>query len=144
MADTPTLNVIQNGYRNLILGMNLVSDGSGLSNYKVFDATSTTYGVNKGGQVFVPGTAAKVVGIDYDVQGMSFTLSWDATTDRLFFTSGASPESFDWRAFGGQGPYTNGVLFTGADGSILVNTLGAAANATLNIILYIRKGQPQS
>lgn len=144
MADVPVLNILQNGYRNLILQMVLVSDGSGLTNYKVYDALSTTYQVNKGGQNFLPGTSSKLVGLDYDVQGMSFSLSWDATTDRQFFASGASPESFDWRRFGGMGPYSNGTLFTGADGSILVNTITPAANATLMMILYLRKQQPQS
>lgn len=143
MADTPVLNVIRNGYKNLILGMTLVSDGSGLTNYRVYDATSATYAVTQAGQAFTPGIYSRLVGLDYDVQGMSFKLSWDATTDNVFFTSGASPESFDWSRFGGQAPKSNDVLFTGADGSILVNTIGAAANATLMLVLYIRKGVPQ-
>src|SRR6266852_2192238 len=118
MADTPVLNVIRNGYKNLILGMNLVSDGSGLTNYKVYNAASTTYGVTQGGQVFLPGIYSRLVRLDYDVQGMSFTLSWDATTDNVFFTAAASPESFDWSSFGGMAPKSNDVLFVGADGSI--------------------------
>lgn len=144
MADTPVLNIIRNGYKHLILGMTLVSDGSGLTDYKVYDAGAAAYAVSQAGQAFTPGIYSRLVGLDYDVQGMAFTLSWDATTDRQFFASGASPESFDWRSFGGMAPKSNDVLFTGANGSILVNTVAPAANATLQLVLYIRKNVPQS
>ena len=140
MVDTPTVQVLHNGYRNLVLNFALISDGSGLTNYKVYDAAATAYKVNQGGQLFAPGVHSKLVGIDFDVQDMKASLSWEATSNVLFFAFGASPEDFNWRGFGGQWP----PVVAGATGSILVNTIGAAANATLSFVLYIRKGVPQT
>lgn len=71
MADSITINVEQNGYRNVVLRGVLQSDGSGVTNQKIYDATSGgTYGVVRAGQTFYPGVHTTIVGFDFDVQGM--------------------------------------------------------------------------
>lgn len=140
MADAPTIQIIENGFRNVVLNVSMVSDGSGLSNYKVFDAASATFGVTIGGQTFFPGLQTKVTGLNFDVQDMKFTLSWDATVPQLFFTAGASPEDFSMRDFGGV-PVPPGLA--GATGSILLNTVDPMPDATLFFQLKIRKAIKQ-
>jgi hypothetical protein len=143
MAESATLNVEANGYRNVIIRGTLVSDGSGVSSQTIYNATSSgAYGVNKGGQLFYPGVHTTIVGLDFDVDGMRFKLTWDATpTPQDILTFGASPESFRWESFGGI-RVPSGLV--GATGSILLSTIAAAANATLSFILYLRKNVPQS
>lgn len=142
MTDTPTTVVMVNGYRNVVIRTTLVSDASGLSDYKVFDATSNTFAVTApGGQLVVPGVHTSIIGLDFDVEGMGFSLSWEATDNQLIQAYGASPESFDWREIGG---ITVPKDLVGATGSILVNTIAAAENATLSFILKLRKNVPVS
>ena len=142
MADTITVNVEQNNYRNVILRCTLVSDGSGVTTQNIYNATSGgTYGVTQGNQTFYPGIHTTIVGMDFDVDGMRFALYWEATANNLIFALGASPEDFNWRQMGGIRVPAG---LTGATGSILCSTIGAAANATLSFILYLRKNVPQS
>lgn len=140
MADVVALQVQQNGYRNIILTGTLVSDGSGVAKQVIYDATSSgAFGVNRAGQVFYPGIHTTIIGLDFDVDGMRFELFWDADTDSPIQAYGASPEDFNWRRFGGLHVPSG---LTGATGSILLSTIGAAANATLSFVLYLRKNVP--
>lgn len=140
MADVIDVQVQTNGYRNVILSGSLVSDGSGVAKQVIYDATSGgAFGVNQGGQVFYPGIHTTLVGLDFDVDGMRFELFWDATTDSLIQAYGASPEDFGWRRFGGLRVPAG---LVGATGSILLSTIGAAANATLSFVMYLRKNVP--
>jgi hypothetical protein len=145
MADTANLvlRVIQNNYRNVTLRCSLVSDGSGLANYKIFDATSAgSFGVKApGGQTVYPGIHTKVLALDYDVQDMKMRLQWDATTPEDIMALGSAPEDFNWNRIGGI-PVPSGLA--GATGSILLTTVGQSANSTFAFILYLRKNVPQS
>lgn len=142
MAEAITVNVEQNNSRNVILRCTLVSNGDGVTDQKIYNATSGgTFGVAQGGQTFYPGIHTTIVGMDFDVDGMRFALKWEATANNLIFALGASPESFRWEQFGGIRVPSG---LTGATGSILCSTIGAAANATLSFILYLRKNVPQS
>lgn len=136
MADVVDVHVEQNNTRNLILRGTLVSDGSGVVGQKIYDAASATYGVNIAGQVFTPGIHTTIVGLDFDVQGMQFTMDWEATANSRIFAFGASPEDFKFHRFGGIRVPPG---LAGATGSILLSTVGAAANATLFFVLYLRK-----
>lgn len=137
MVDTPTVQIYHNGFRNIVLGLTLVSDGSGLNAFKVYDATSGgAFGVNVGGQVFYPGVHTKIVGLDFDVQDMKFQLLWEATANVPIITYGASPEDFNWRKMGGiYGPQAE----PGLTGSILVSTINPMPDSTLTFMLYLRK-----
>jgi hypothetical protein len=134
MADVTTSQVIANGARNLIIKLTDVSDGTGLAGVKVVDAQSQAYAV--GGQV--PGRHLKIKRIVYDVHGMVVRLQWDATVPvDLATLSGFG--HLDFRRFQGL-PNPQPV---GATGSILLTTLGAAANSTFTIDLEMIKGVPQ-
>lgn len=137
MADVATVQIIENGFRNVVLNVGLVSDGSGITAQKIFDATSGgVYGVTIAGQTFYPGLHTKVIGIDFDVQDQKFRLDWEAGANSLIMAYGASPTDFNWRKLGGI-PCPPGLA--GATGSILLTTIDAMPDATLSFILYLRK-----
>lgn len=137
MAETASVQIIENGFRNVVLNVGIVSDGSGIAAQKIFDATSGgVYGVRIGGQTFYPGLHAKIVGIDFDVQDQKFKLEWEATANSLILAYGASPTDFNWRKMGGI-PCPPGLA--GATGSILLSTIDPMPNATLSMMLYLRK-----
>lgn len=141
MADVITVQVIENGFRNVVLCGALVSDGSGVTAQKIFDATSTgIFGVNQAGQVFYPGIYTKIIGMDFDVQDQKFKLEWEASANSLILALGTSPEDFNWTRSGGI-PVPHSLA--GATGSILLSTINPMPNATLSFILYLRKGVPQ-
>jgi hypothetical protein len=142
MAESVVVNVEQNNYRNVILRCTLVSDGSGVTDQKIYDATSSgVYYVTQGGQRFYPGIHTKLMKMDFDVDGMRFKLAWEATANSNILTLGASPERFDWTDMGGLRVPAG---LVGATGSILCSTIAAAANATLSFVLYLHKGVPQT
>ncbi len=145
MADTANivLRTMINGYRNVVVRASLVSDGSGLTAYKLYDASSAgIYSViAPGGQIVYPGIHSKLVGLDYDVQDMKINLLWDATTPESILALGSAPEDFDWKRMGGL-PVPPGLV--GATGSILITTINQAPQSTFALILYIRKNVPQT
>lgn len=136
MADT-VVNVVEtNNPRNAIVRVNILSDGVGTIGLKIWDAAAAANGYIVQGQVLLPGVHTTLIGLDFDVQDMKFRLDWEATADQLLFVSGASPESFDWKDIGGlRVP----AALAGATGSIKLSTIGAAANASLSLILHLRK-----
>lgn len=141
MADAPTVYVEQNGYRNVILRVDLLSDGSGVALQKIYDATSTgVFGVSKQGQTFYPGIHTTLIGLDYDLQDMKAQLFWEATANVPLRVLGQAPEDFDWTRFGG----IRCPVVAGATGSILLSTINQAPNSTLSLILYLRKNVPVS
>ena len=148
MADTANIVVAieLQDYRNTIVRVSLVSDGSGLTNYVLVDPTSAASGqvnlsVSQAGQTFYPGTNLKITALDYDVQGMGVRLTWKATTNQDIAALGNAPQQFEWETFGGlRVP----AALAGATGQILLSTVGAAANATLFVLLYLRNNVPQS
>lgn len=142
MAETAIISVENNGYRNVVIRGTLVSDGSGITNQKIYDATSGgAFGVNRAGQVFYPGVNTKVVGFDYDAQDLKLRVQWEATANQDIFPIGNAPEDFNWTRFGGiRVP----VGLAGATGSILISTVDQQVNATFFFLLYLRKGVPQS
>ena len=143
MADVTTLNVLENGYRNAVVRFTDLSDGTGLTNFKIWDASSAgPYGVTApGGQIVYPGIYSRIIGLDYDVQDMKVRLQWEATANVDALVLGNAPEDFNWTRFGGIRMPTG---LVGGTGSLLVTTVGAAANSTATLILYMRKGVPQS
>lgn len=146
MADTANLvlRVEENNYRNATIRASLTSDGSGLSAYKLYDASSGgAFGVTApGGQTVYPGIYTRISAFDYDVQDMKIQLLWDATSPEQIAALGSAPEDFGWgRRF--QGIRVPPGL-VGATGSILITTINQAPNSTFFLRLYLRKGVPQS
>lgn len=140
MASTNTLQVIENGSRNVVIRASQISDGTDGELVTVYDATSTDFGVNIAGNVTVPGIYTKLVGLFYDVQDMRISIQWDADTDQDILPLGSAPEDFNFKKFGGI-PVPTGL--TGATGSIKIKSLGPTVGATYFAILMLRKGVPQ-
>ena len=142
MASTNTLNVEQNGYRNVIIRATQVSDGTDGEAVVIYNATSSgSFGVSQGGQTFYPGIHTTIVGLDYDVQDMKLRLMWEATSDVDILPLGSAPEDFRWQSFGGL-RVPAGLI--GATGSIKAVSTGPTVGATYSVILYLRKNVPQS
>lgn len=143
MAETlTTLQVIENGFRNVVIrGAFVSADGSGIANQVIYNATSSgAFGVTIAGHTYYPGIYTKLVALDFDVQDMKFRLDWEATANSLIMAFGASPEDFNWRKIGGI-PVPSGLV--GATGSILLSTIDCMPNSTLTFVLTLRKGVPQ-
>src|ERR1035437_1116586 len=137
MVDVATVNVMQNGFRNVILRVTLFSDGSGITNQKIFDASSTgAFGVNRAGQIFYPGIHTKVRAIDYDIQDMKMRVQWEAAPSQDIFPLGNAPEDFDWTRMGGL-PVPPGLA--GATGSILLTSINQAPQSTFFMTMYLTK-----
>lgn len=142
MAEVAIVNIEANGYRNAIVRATLVSDGSGIVNQKIYDASSGgVYGVSKAGQTFYPGVHTTVVGLDYDAQDLKLRIQWEATANQDILALGNAPEDFDWRKFGGIRVPSG---LAGATGSILISTVAQQVNSTFSIVLYLRKNVPVS
>lgn len=136
MADNFVQRVEANSARNYVTRISIISDGTGQNLTKVFDATNVANGNLVGGQTFLPGIHTSIVGMDFDVQDMKFALYWEATANEQIGAWGASPASFDWRDIGGiRCP----IGLAGATGSILLSTIDQNVNATLSLILRLRK-----
>lgn len=139
MASTNTLNIEQNGYRNVIIRATGVSDGTA-ETITLYNATASgAYGVVKAGQTFYPGVHTTLVGLDYDVQDCKIRLQWEATADQDLLPLGSAPESFDWTNIGGLRVPS---ALVGATGSIKLVTLDPMPNATWFVLLRLRKNVP--
>lgn len=140
MADLVTTQILENGFRRLVMKFTNLSDGTGEAAVKKVDATSNTFAVL--GQP--PGVHLKIVDVDYDLQNMSVRLLWDASTPTdimiLSQNSMSMGKALDQR--GGFQGFINPQA-AGATGSILLTTVGAAANSSYTIILSMTKGVPQ-
>jgi hypothetical protein len=140
MADVVVNRTLVNGYRNAAIRVTDVSDGTGLTALKIFDATATgAFGVQAFGQTIYPGTHISVVGLDYDVQDMKINLLWEATANESLLALGSAPEDFSWQRIGGL---TVPPGLVGATGSILVTTLDQIVGSTFSLVLYLRKNVP--
>jgi hypothetical protein len=138
MADTVTTQYQLNDARNAVVILTNVSDGTGEANVLKVDASSAgLLGVTKWGQTFYPGVHLTIMGIDYDIGGMSARLQWQATANKDIMPLAPGSQYFrDFSKFGGlQVP----AGLPGATGGICLTTLGAVNNATYWIALYLRK-----
>jgi hypothetical protein len=143
MASANTLQVIENGYRNVVIRATQISDGTDGEAIKIYDASSGgVFGVAApGGRIVYPGIFSSIVALDYDVQDMKLALRWEASVDQDVLALGSAPENFDWRSIGGLKVPTG---LAGATGSITAVSLGPNIGATYTIIISIRKRIPQT
>ena len=133
MADVVTVQLVENGPRDVVVRFADVSDGTGLANYVLLDATSSgPLGVVIQGQTLFPGTHLKIRQIDYSLNNMTAALYWQANTPYLI----AALAGFDHLFFDNFGGLPN-ALTAGATGSLLLNldanVAGQPASATLII-----------
>jgi len=129
MAASFTSTVLEDGPRNLILLINIVGDGLGeLTNALLVDRST-----------FAPtdGTKSRVDKVEGNLDGFSATLSFDATADLVFAALPADDLfSYDWWEEGGISSNKAGA---GANGDILLTTVGTAANERGTFTIWIRK-----
>ncbi len=138
MADVVTTQVLANGNWNLWVQVTDLSDGTGLTNSKIIDAQSTAYAVDTFQKV-VPGVHLGIRAIQYNVTGMTVRLLWDATVPVPFATLSGFDRLKYRRIMGLPNPAP-----AGATGSILVTTIGAAANSAFTLVFEMIKGVPQT
>lgn len=142
MASTNTLNVEQNGFRNVVIRATQVSDGTDGEAVTIYNATSSgAYGVSVGGQTFYPGVHTTLMGLAYDCQDMKLRLQWEASADTDILVLGGSPETFKYRFFGGIRVPSG---LAGATGSIKAVSLGPQVGASYSVLIHLRKNVPVS
>lgn len=129
MAVTVTSQTILDGTRNAIIKVTILGDGiNELTKQIIYDSST-----------FVNDTQMnKLMRIQYDLNGFSGLLYWDATSDVQMMSltkNFAADEKFFWNG----GLINNGGA--GRTGDILLSTngLASAPAATGEIILYIKK-----
>lgn len=142
MADAVTVNIQANGYRNAIVALTNESDATGEVKVTKVDATASgPYGVSKAGQLFYPGVHLTIWRVAYTIRAMGVRLYWDATADEDALILAEGTDELDFSAFGGLRVPAG---LAGATGSILLSTVGAAAASSYTIVLFLKKGVPQS
>jgi hypothetical protein len=125
MADTVTSQEIQDGRRNVVYKLTNLSDGTGESAVLKIDVSA------------LDGAPDEVVieRVDYDINGMTVNLLWDATADVSALLLGPGQASMDFRDIGGIKNNSG----AGKTGDLLLTTAGHTANDSYTIILHMRK-----
>lgn len=132
MANILTSQTLNNGPRNLVMKFTNVSDGTDETAVKKVDATDTAF-ANQG---VVPGIHLTITRIIFDVKSMLLRILWEATTNTDIVDLGG--DVADTHKFGDIAGLWNPNA-AGATGSILFTTVGAMANSSYSIVLYMRK-----
>lgn len=125
MADAVTSQTLVDGERNVVMKFTNVSDGTGESAVLKVDV-STLSGAP---------TSVKITKVQYDIQGMSVTLLWDATTDVTAVVLGTGQATLDFTKAGGL--INNAGV--GVTGDILLTTVGHTLGDTYSIVLHMKK-----
>jgi len=122
MPDDVDIQVLNNGERNLIIKLTGKSDGTGETNVKKVDLTN--YGCDK----------VSLLKVDYDIRGMGIDLFWKGTPNKRIITLSEGQCELSWEDVGGLVNDANN-----SNGNILLTTLGANANDTYTITLFLKK-----
>lgn len=145
MADTVTSNFLVNGPRYAVLKLTSVSDGTGEAGVVKVDATATgLLGWNVKGQMVYPGVHLALSEIKFSVGGMGVRLQWQASANQDLLIFQASDHwvlGGERLGFAGLSPPSG---LAGATGSILLTTIGAAANSSYSLILTLIKNLPNA
>jgi len=132
MADAVTTQTLVDGPKFAVLKLTNISDGTGESAVKKVDVSALATSAD--------GDTCTSVTIDriwWQCIGMKVQLLFDADTDAFIIELGENQSGdHDYSSFGGL---TNNAG-TGKTGDVLFTTVGASANDTYTVILYMRKG----
>ena len=147
MVAVVTSQILENGPRRAVAKFTgLFASSDDETNVKKVDATATgPYGVSVQGQTFYPGVNLKVIGVKFNINGLTLRMLWEATSNVDMLVLGPA-NGGDWTFLDERGGF-QGIVNpspAGATGSILFTTLGAAANANYSVVLTMVKGVPQS
>jgi hypothetical protein len=130
MANTITSQTLEDGQRNSIVKVTILSDGSGeITKGIIYDASAFANDHQNN----------KLMRITYHLNGFEGTLYWDASTDvQMMNLSLDHPDDVNYC-------YTGGLINnagSGKTGDILLSTSGLAAapaGSTGEIVLYVKK-----
>ena len=125
MADAVSSQTLVDGARNVVMKFVNVSDGTGESAVLKVDVSALNDAP----------TRVKITRIDYDVQGMSVNILWDATTDVSAIIIGDGQGTLDFSSSGGLINNAG----AGITGDIMFTTLGHSLNDTYSIVLHMKK-----
>jgi len=125
MADTVTSQKLVDGPRKVIYKLTNVSDGTGESAVLKVDVSALSGSPS----------SVRIDSVQYDIQGMTVTLLWDADTDVTALVLGAGQGGMDFQWFGGLANNAG----TGVTGDIKLTTTGASSGDTYTIILECTK-----
>lgn len=125
MADAVSSQILIDSERNVVMKFTNVSDGTGEAAVLKVDVSTLQGAPDK----------VKIVGIDYDISGMSVNVLWDATTDVPAIVLAPGQAQMDYSKIGGLINNAG----TGVTGDILFTTIGHSAGDTYSIILRMKK-----
>ena len=131
MADAVTSQTLADGPKTAVMKFTNVSDSSGESAVTKVDVSALSASAD--------GDACTGVTIEriwWQCIGMKVQILWDASTDAFCIELGENQSgSHDYTVFGGL---TNNAG-SGKTGDLNFTTVGASANDTYTVILYMRK-----
>lgn len=133
MTDTVSTLDILNGPSRLTRKLLNKSDGTGETNVTKVDLSTLTGPTVQGGQALHP-KSMLIEQIEYDIQGMKVQIIADGTTPIVLETIGGFGH-LDYRQSAGLNSINTGTN----SGNIKFTTIGAAANSTYDITLFMRK-----
>lgn len=125
MADAVTSQTLVDGDRNVVMKFTNISDATGEAAVLKVDVSALNGAP----------TSVKITKIEYDIQGMSVNVLWDATADVTAIVLGTGQGCFDFSEFGGLINNAG----AGVTGDILFTTIGAALNESYSIVLHMKK-----
>ena len=134
MANVTSIQILQDGPRNLVVKLTGILDTSDVSLATLVDV-ATLSAITDGGQL---ATRIIIDKISYNIEaGLAVNLYWDATTDVLAASLVNSGDDLYAQKYGGLWNNSG----TGITGNLLYSTQGWSAGATLsfNLVLECRK-----
>ena len=131
MADAVTSQTLADGPKTAVMKFTNVSDSGGESAVTKVDVSALSASAD--GDTC---TGVTIERIWWQCIGMKVQILWDASTDAFCIELGENQSgSHDYTVFGGL---TNNAG-SGKTGDIIFTTVGASANDTYTVILYMRK-----
>ena len=131
MADAVTSQTLADGPKTAVMKFTNVSDSSGESAVTKVDVSALSASADG-----VTCTGVTIERIWWQCIGMKVQILWDASSDAFCIELGENQSgSHDYSVFGGL---TNNAG-SGKTGDINFTTVGASANDTYTVILYMRK-----
>jgi|TARA_B100000073_G_scaffold347741_1_gene363130 hypothetical protein len=131
MADAVTSQTLADGPKTAVMKFTNVSDSTGESAVTKVDVSALSASADG-----VTCTGVTIERIWWQCIGMKVQILWDASSDAFCIELGENQSgSHDYSVFGGL---TNNAG-SGKTGDINFTTVGASANDTYTVILYMRK-----
>jgi len=131
MADAVTSQTIIDGPKTAVMKFTNISDGTGESAVTKVDVSALSASAD--GDTC---TGVVIERLWWQCIGMKVQILWDATSDQFCIELGENQSgNHDYTIFGGL---TNNAG-SGKTGDVQFTTVGATANDTYTIILYLRK-----